>query len=157
MMKLTQSICILAALGATCAQAAKVMETNVYGGLLKYSDEDYSGLDDYSKIFGIQQTWDNGNVLHPEVSFEFSPEDSIYYIHAGMRVFWHNFSLAFGPGYYHQGAGPDLGGNIQLKSNLRYDITPNWQIGFYHLSNGGLKDYNPGANGLFIGYNFSAK
>ena len=155
-MKLTQGICIIAALGATYAQAATIKETSVFASVLNYSDEDYDGLTDYQKFIGYQQTWDTGHTLHPEVSIEAS-NDSVYYIRGGMRVYWDNFSFAFGPGYYHQGNGPDLGGHIQFKSNIRYNLTPKWHIGIYHLSNAGLKSYNPGADGIAIGYNFSAK
>ena len=156
-MKLKQGICILAALSATCAHAANIKETSVFASVLNYSDEDYDGLDDYQALIGYEQTWDTGHTLHPEVSVELAPEDSIYYVHAGMRIYWHNLSFALGPGYYHQGAGPDLGGHTQFKSNIRYNLTPKWHIGIYHLSNAGLKSYNPGANGIAIGYNFSAK
>lgn len=155
-MKLKQGICILAALSATCAYSATIKETSVFGSMLSYEDQNYDGLTDYQKFIGYQQTWDTGHALHPELSLEVS-DDSVYYVHAGMRVYWHNFSFAFGPGYYHQGDGPDLGGHTQFKSNIRYNITPKWHIGIYHLSNAGLKDYNPGADGIAIGYNFSAK
>lgn len=155
-MKFTQGICIIAALSATCAQAATIKETNVFGSVLRYDDEDFNGLTDYKAFIGYQQTWDTEHMLHPEVSIEVSNESS-YYIHGGMRIYWHDFSFAFGPGYYHQGSGADLGGHIQFKSNIRYNLTPKWHIGLYHLSNAGLKDYNPGADGISIGYNFSAK
>jgi hypothetical protein len=55
---------------------------------------------------------------------------------------------SFAPGYYHQGRGKDLGGPIEFRSGLgvSWRLRSRARVGveFYHLSNAGLGQRNPG-------------
>ncbi|MGB6002742.1 MAG: acyloxyacyl hydrolase [Thermoanaerobaculia bacterium] len=64
----------------------------------------------------------------------------------------------FGVGLYEQGNGKNLGGLVQFRTML--EISHRWPKGkrlgaaFYHLSNGGIYDHNPGSNSVIVTYSF---
>ena len=64
-------------------------------------------------------------------------------------------SPSFGPGYYDQGNGKDLGHELEFKSQIDLGLnigkSSNLSFGYSHLSNASLGDKNPGANS----YSFS--
>lgn len=59
-----------------------------------------------------------------------------------------------GAGLYDDGDGEDLGGPLEFRSGveLAYGISRRGRVGlsFYHLSNAGIYDRNPGANSLAV-------
>ena len=59
-------------------------------------------------------------------------------------------------GYYHDGDGKDLGSAIEFRSGIeigyRFDNRSRISVLFYHLSNAGIDDNNPGTEVLSFGY-----
>lgn len=94
-----------------------------------------------------------------------TPDRSVW-IFGGLR---RDFSLgrgwlvtpAFGISLYSQGEGKDLGGPVEFRSAL--ELAYEWAnrtrlaLAFYHLSNAGLYDHNPGSNSLILTYSFPLK
>ena len=65
-------------------------------------------------------------------------------------------SPGFAVALYEEGDGKDLGGVVEFRSSIDfgYQVTSKARLGFtfYHLSNAGLYDQNPGANSAVITY-----
>lgn len=65
---------------------------------------------------------------------------------------------AFGIALYEEGDGKDLGGLVEFRSaiELGREFADRSRIAlvFYHLSNAGLYDLNPGSNSLILTYSF---
>jgi Lipid A 3-O-deacylase (PagL) len=65
-------------------------------------------------------------------------------------------SLGFGPGYYNARNGKDLGGNYQnmsfFETGYRFDNRCKLALRFTHLSNGGVREHNPGTDRLTVDY-----
>lgn len=63
---------------------------------------------------------------------------------------------SFAVGAYEDGNGKDLGSVIEFRSSLelawRFDNGSRAGVGFYHLSNAGIDDNNPGTEVLSFGY-----
>lgn len=61
---------------------------------------------------------------------------------------------SFAPGLYSRGSGKDLGHTVEFRSGveLAYRFENNARLGveFYHRSNAGLDDRNPGENSLML-------
>lgn len=144
------TLCILAVLTTLEASALTKKDSYVLANYLHYN------IDTDRAFLGYEQSWEAGYPLYPEASLAIS-NDSIYHLHVGLRYFWKAFSIAFGPGYYHKGDGVDLGGNLQFKTDLSWSINPKWRIAYYHISNAGLENTNPGADGISLSYNLSAR
>ena len=94
-----------------------------------------------------------------------SEEESIW-AHLGVRRdFAAGPRFVIAPGFafalYEQGDGKDLGGEIQFRSSidLGYRLTHRTRLGltFYHLSNAGLEDVNPGSNSAVLSYSVRFK
>jgi hypothetical protein len=66
----------------------------------------------------------------------------------------------FGPGtaagLYYRAHGKNLGGSLEFRSHLELSYRLPWDgrigITFYHLSNGGLFDFNPGTESAVVTY-----
>ena len=67
----------------------------------------------------------------------------------------------FGAGVYEQGDGKDLGGTLEFRSGLEatYRANDSFRIGlgFYHLSNAGVHEVNPGVNSFLLTFGFHPK
>lgn len=65
---------------------------------------------------------------------------------------------SFAAGYYFDGDGKDLGSAIEFRSGIeigwRFDNRSRISALFYHLSNAGIDDNNPGTEVLSIGYSY---
>ncbi len=65
-------------------------------------------------------------------------------------------ALSLGAGLYHQGDGRELGGPFNFRTGIelyrRFDTPSRLGLVFYHLSNAGLYEYNPGSNSLVLSY-----
>ena len=91
----------------------------------------------------------------------FATADSGAYVYAGVG---YPFSInekwslipSLSGGYYHKGAGKNLGNNINFYSQLRleYRLSSDAGIGLGvgHISNAGLGDINPGAQTVYLNY-----
>jgi hypothetical protein len=59
-------------------------------------------------------------------------------------------------GYFHRGAGKDLGSHLEFKTGLelayRFDDMSRIGIAFDHISNAGLTKRNPGTESLLLTY-----
>ena len=90
-------------------------------------------------------------------------EHDTYYGWAGGAVFiplaahW-GLVPELGVGVYEQGDGKDLGGSLEFRSGIEVTYRANDSIrvgvGFYHLSNAGLHEVNPGLNSLVLTFGF---
>lgn len=89
--------------------------------------------------------------------------DAAAYLYAGIRLDlflgrrW-VISPQFAPGLYHDGDGKDLGHVIEFRSAIevayRFDDRSRLGASFYHLSNAGLDDNNPGTEVLTFHYSY---
>lgn len=88
-------------------------------------------------------------------------EDSSFWAYAGGRYTFRldrrwGFSLGLAVSVYEEGDGKDLGGPIEFRSH--YEISyatgrrSRLSLVFYHLSNAGLYDKNPGANSAVLAW-----
>ncbi|MDH3403568.1 MAG: acyloxyacyl hydrolase [Acidobacteriota bacterium] len=88
-------------------------------------------------------------------------DDGAFWISLGvrrpfaLRRCWHA-GPAWAVAYYDRGDGKDLGHEIEFHTGLeifcRGDSGRSLGIEFYHLSNAGLSDVNPGVNSLVVTY-----
>ncbi len=86
---------------------------------------------------------------------------SAYYLTAGLRrdlplaPRW-RLAPGLGVALYEKGDDKDLGGSFQFRSmlELSYAVSRRSRLGvvFYHLSNAGLDDLNPGSNSLVLNW-----
>jgi hypothetical protein len=62
-------------------------------------------------------------------------------------------------GAYEQGDGRNLGGTLEFRSGLEVAVRPSPRtaigVEFYHLSNGGVHEVNPGSNSLVLAFGFT--
>ena len=76
-----------------------------------------------------------------------------YFCRAGEH--W-GISIGFGVGLWDSGDGLDLGGPVEFRSSIELftELTERSRLGltFYHLSNAGLYEDNPGSNSLVLLY-----
>ena len=86
--------------------------------------------------------------------------DGNYYGYGGLLVdlYWGNhivstLSTAVG---FNGGGGYDMGSHAQFRSGIdlayRFDSNARLGIGFFHMSNAGLTDRNPGSESLLLTY-----
>lgn len=89
--------------------------------------------------------------------------DQEYYLGAGLLLDWyvteHIFiTPSFGAGVYGEHHGVNLGSALEFRSGIEcgYDMKESGRvsIGFWHLSNGGLGDINPGTEIVALRYSF---
>jgi hypothetical protein len=63
---------------------------------------------------------------------------------------------SFAPGFYWRGSGKNLGHPLEFRSAItaayRFDDRSRLGVEFYHLSNAGLGDHNPGTEVLLLKY-----
>lgn len=96
--------------------------------------------------------------LTPAVGVSVTDRES-FYVYTGFRYDWHIgekwvATPHFAAGFYEQGDGKDLGGEIEFRSGL--EITRKLKNGgrigvtFYHLSHANIYDDNPGAESLLF-------
>ena len=87
--------------------------------------------------------------------------DGAVYAYAGVGIdafFGRRFVVTprFAPGYYRKGSGLELGHELEFRSQIefayRFDDRSRLGMSFYHLSNAGLSDNNPGTEVLSLNY-----
>lgn len=87
--------------------------------------------------------------------------DREYYLGAGLLLDWYVTERLFitpslGAGSYGERAGIDLGSQLEFRSGIEcgYDFKEAGRIsaGFWHLSNAGLEDWNPGTELVALRY-----
>jgi hypothetical protein len=93
-------------------------------------------------------------------------EEDAYYAWAGGALFiplgahW-GLVPELGAGYYERGDGKNLGGSLEFRSGLEATYRANDSVrigvGFYHLSNAGFHDVNPGVNSLLLTFGFEPR
>jgi lipid A 3-O-deacylase len=85
--------------------------------------------------------------------------DAAYFIYSELRrEFWPGgrwlLSPSFGVGLYDKGRVFDLGHTVEFRSGIElgYRVANSWRVGlaFFHLSNGGIGDRNPGTEALVL-------
>lgn len=87
--------------------------------------------------------------------------DGAWYVYAGVGVdvyFGDRFVVtpSFAPGYYHHGAGLDLGHELEFRSQIefawRFDNRSRLGLAVSHMSNASIGDTNPGTEAAMIYY-----
>lgn len=101
--------------------------------------------------------------FRPQVGLFFTV-DSEAYVYTGLGYpfsFHEKWSLtpSLSAGYYNQGAGKDLGYDLEFYSQLRleYQLSPEARVGlgFGHISNARIGDKNPGAETAYLSYSIA--
>lgn len=157
-----RAICAVAVLwvlvvGAAAVRADEVRSLALSGGVFRFNKPDKQ-VEVGAELRLPTQTWK----LVVATGIYYAAEGSFYGF-GGLR---RDFSLGgrwqvtpgFGVALYEQGNGKDLGGLVQFRSML--EISHQWPKGkrlgaaFYHLSNAGLYDHNPGSNSVIVTYSF---
>jgi len=101
--------------------------------------------------------------FRPQAGF-FVTEDSGAYIYGGAGfpfALGEQWSLtpSISAGYYNNGAGKDLGYDLEFYSQLRmeYRLAGGGRVGLGigHISNAGIGDHNPGAEILYLSYSLA--
>ncbi|HVF60477.1 MAG TPA: acyloxyacyl hydrolase [Thermoanaerobaculia bacterium] len=91
-------------------------------------------------------------------------DDGSVYAYAGFRLDFpvtRRFTVTpnWAVGYYNQGEGRDLGGPVEFRSalDLAFRVSRHAAVGlsFYHLSNAGLYDLNPGSESLVVTWSWA--
>ena len=110
----------------------------------------------------IWRSQKHGMVLVPAFG-AMATEDETYYGSGGFALViplgahW-GLVPEVGAGYYERGDGKNLGGEIEFRSGLEVTYRPNDAlhvgVGFYHLSNAGIYEVNPGVNSLLFTVGF---
>jgi len=138
-------------------EADEVRSLALSGGVFRFNKPDKQ-VEVGAELRLPTQTWK----LVVATGIYYAAEGSFYGF-GGLR---RDFSLGgrwqvtpgFGVALYEQGNGKDLGGLVQFRSML--EISHQWPKGkrlgaaFYHLSNAGLYDHNPGSNSVIVTYSF---
>ncbi|MBW8781575.1 MAG: acyloxyacyl hydrolase [Verrucomicrobia bacterium] len=88
-------------------------------------------------------------------------EEQTYLLSAGLVFTWPtrsglHFSVGWAPSYYHRGGGKNLGSDFEFYSfgeiGYTFKNRHSLNLRFGHVSNAGLKSYNPGTELLELGY-----
>jgi hypothetical protein len=109
---------------------------------------------------GVEYRWaplDRWKLI-PSVGFTLA-EEGVAYGYAALRYDFHLgrswfLTPVFGAGLFSNGGDLDLGHTVQFKSGIELSarVADRYRVGllFYHLSNGGLSDDNPGVEVLEV-------
>ncbi|TNF74328.1 MAG: acyloxyacyl hydrolase [Acidobacteria bacterium] len=142
---------------AVPVQADEVRSLALSGGVFRVNKPDKQ-VEVGAELRLPTQTWK----LVVATGLYYAAEGSFYGF-GGLR---RDFSLGgrwqvtpgFGVALYEQGSGKDLGGLVEFRTML--EVSHQWPKGnrlgaaFYHLSNAGLYDHNPGSNSVIVTYSF---
>jgi hypothetical protein len=102
------------------------------------------------------------NGVVPQVGI-LATEESSGYVYGGVGYplsLGQRWSLlpSFSLGYYHQGAGKDLGNDLefytQIRLEYRFESLGQMGLAYGHISNADISDVNPGADILQVTYRF---
>ena len=155
--RLLLAVCLL-----TVAPVAQAGEWAIYGG--NYDTQE----DDQPFELGLEHRWRPLDLSMPS-KYSLRPaagiagtEDGNAWVYGGLRL-----EIALGqwvvtPQFaitaYEDGDGKDLGGVLEFRSGLEvgYRFSEKARVGllFYHLSNAGFYDRNPGSNSLVLTVGF---
>jgi hypothetical protein len=144
---------LIAGLIATQTNAEAADLTMALGGF----DVNKSGIGMGQVEYRFSNDWSG---FRPQAGF-FVTEDSGAYIYGGAGypfTFNEQWSLtpSVSAGYYHNGAGKDLGYDLEFYSQLRleYRLAAGSRVGLGigHISNASLGDLNPGAETVYLSY-----
>jgi hypothetical protein len=155
---------LLAASAAACglpapASAAEVVLSAGEFDLERASDEGPLAAGIVVRLTGVE-VWRSarGISLVPAFGATVSEEDAFYGWAGGALLIplserW-GLVPQVGAGVYEQGDGKNLGGSLEFRSGLavmfRASDTLTVGLDFYHLSNAGLHELNPGVNSLML-------
>ncbi len=142
----------------------------IYGGIYDTRGDDRPEVDDRPLEAGLEYRWPALEL--PKLSSKLSlkptaglaaTEDGNAWAYGGLRldvqlgnkwVMTPQFSIAL----YEDGDGKDLGGVLEFRSGFemayRFDGGQRLGLLFYHLSNAGFYDLNPGSNSLVLIWGF---
>jgi hypothetical protein len=118
------------------------------------------------RLTGLEIWRSKGGITLVPAFGALATEEDAYYGWAGGALFiplgarW-GLVPELGAGYYEQGDGKDLGGSLEFRSGLEATYRANDSVrigvGFYHLSNAGLYEVNPGVNSLLLTFGIRPK
>ena len=142
---------------ATSVQADEQRSVALSAGIFRLGKDDDQGEAGLGFRFPTN-TWK----LVVDTGFTYT-EDGAYFVFGGLRRDiplsdrW-QITPGFAVAYYEEGSGKDLGGPIEFRTLI--ELSHQWPKGnrlalaFYHLSNAGLEEPNPGSNSLVLVYSF---
>lgn len=99
-------------------------------------------------------------IFNPMAGFA-ATTDGAFYVYAGISldIFLGKRLVirpSFAPGFFEEGSGKDLGHHIEFRSALeiayRFDDRSRLGLEFYHRSNAGIGEKNPGEESLMLTY-----
>ena len=134
----------------------------VSGGFFDIDDSDFEVLEAGVEYrFRPPRAWRSIG-LRPMAGVS-ANEDEAFWAYGGLRydfafsAHW-VVSPSFAVTLYEEGDSKDLGGSLHFRSSLelsyRFASGRRVGVGFYHLSNAGLEDRNPGQNSLVLVVSF---
>lgn len=156
----TLCVLLLVPCVATPAEAGVVDSLSLWGG--QFDVLESNRTDELGAELRFASLVDGGDpvswVLRPAVGVMGTSEEA-FYGHVGFRLelsFSDRFTLTpqLGAGYYDRGDDKNLGGNLQFRSGIEAAVRLGGRqslgLLFYHLSNAGIEDVNPGAESLVL-------
>lgn len=120
-------------------------------------------LDDQKSIVGMVELQPRLHIGPFGTWVALQASDQEYYLGAGLLLDWYVTERLFitpslGAGIYGEHNGLDLGSRLEFRSGIEcgYDLKEAGRIsaGFWHLSNAGLEDWNPGTELVALRYAF---
>ena len=136
--------------------SAPIQEGNMLaftGGSLGIADDVTSGLVGVECRFGEKDSH-----LIPSVGISWSDDGAYYFSVEARHNFWIDdrwvFTPSLGAGYFDESPSLDLGGDLEFRTGfeITYRTKREWRMGlsFFHLSNAGMEDRNPGTEALAV-------
>jgi hypothetical protein len=165
--RLRSATLVLALLLVFTTGAGRALEIAV--GVGDYDVEEHlgDGPVEVDLVFRLDQhemwSWEKQRVVVLPAFGALATEKETYYAWVGNSIvisFGKHWELIpeLGAGYYEQGDGKNLGGEIEFRSGLAVTYRVNdglhFGAGFYHLSNAGIYELNPGLNSLLFTVGF---
>ena len=160
----TLAIAVLLSLGWSAANALEIAV-----GVGDYDVEEHLGdgpvqVDLVFRLHSIEMwRWEKHGIVVLPAFGAMATEKETYYAWVGNAILipldarW-QLIPEIGTGYYERGDGNNLGGELEFRSGLAITYRANDKlqlgVGFYHLSNAGIHEVNPGLNSLLFTVGF---
>lgn len=152
-------VALLALLAGAPASAIELVLTAGEHNVGKSSDDPPVEAGFMLRLTGTEIWRSKGGITLVPAFGAMGTEQDAYYGWGGVALFiplgahW-GLVPELGAGYYEQGDGKNLGGSLEFRSGLEATYRANDSVrvgvGFYHLSNAGVYEVNPGVNSLLL-------
>ena len=154
---------IIAALTVVSSSNVVAGDFSVSLGNFAFSDsKKHAGMLDINYNFTEKNVDTFVGVIRPQAGlFVTNRLSSMLYagVYTNYKISYFNITPSFTPGFYSSGEGKrgkDLGSTFQMKSQvnvgLNLDKFSSFNLGYSHISNGGIGKNNPGANSYNLNF-----